>query len=80
MPPCSRCAPTDGTRWNIVGMFKAKEYAMAHQATAKTTAFEENLELAQLDLEEALEEQVKEYFSDWPVDDLEEDEGRIVLD
>lgn len=40
-----------------------------------------NLELRQeLDLdgiEQALEEQVQDYFSDWPVDDLEE--GRIVF-
>ena len=42
-----------------------------------------NLELRQeLDLEgieQALEEQVQDYFSDWAVDDLEEGEDRIVL-
>lgn len=42
-----------------------------------------NLELRQeLDLEgieQALEEQVQDYFADWPVDDLEEGEGRIVF-
>ena len=52
---------------------------MAQQATHKPTALEENLELAKLDLEEALEEQVQNYFADWPVDDLEEGEGRIVF-
>ena len=48
-------------------------------ATAKTTAFEENLELANLDLQDALEQQVQDYFADWPVDDLEEGKGRIVF-
>ena len=78
MPPCSRCAPSGGTRWNIVGMFIKEEVTMTQQ-TLKPTALEENLELANLDLEEALEQQVQDYFSDWPVDDLEEGEGRIVL-
>lgn len=49
------------------------------QQTLKPTALEENLELAYLDLEDALEQQVQDYFSDWSVDDLEEGEGRIVL-
>ena len=49
------------------------------QQTLKPTALEENLELANLDWEEALEQQVQDYFSDWAVDDLEEGEGRIVL-
>lgn len=48
------------------------------QQTIKPTALEENMELANLDLEEALEQQVQDYFADWPVDDLEE-EGRIVF-
>lgn len=52
---------------------------MAQQATHKPTALEENLELENMDLEEALEEQVQNYFADWPVDDLEEGEGRIVF-
>lgn len=78
MPPCSLCAPDGGTRWNIVGMFIQKEFSMAQQ-TLKPTALEENLELANLDLEDALEQQVQDYFSDWSVDDLEEGEGRIVL-
>ena len=55
-----------------------KEFIMAQQ-TLKPTALYENLELANLDLEEALEQQVQDYFSDWAVDDLEEGEGRIVL-
>ena len=67
-----------GTRCHIVGMFIQKEFSMAQQ-TLKPTALEENLELANLDWEEALEQQVQDYFSDWAVDDLEEGEGRIVL-
>ena len=59
-------------------MFIQKEFSMAQQ-TLKPTALYENLELANLDLEEALEQQVQDYFSDWAVDDLEEGEGRIVL-
>ena len=59
-------------------MFIQKEFIMAQQ-TLKPTALYENLELANLDLEEALEQQVQDYFSDWEVDDLEEGEGRIVL-
>lgn len=42
------------------------------QQTLKPTALEENLELANLDWEEALKQQVQDYFSDWAVDDLEE--------
>ena len=61
-----------------MGMFIQKEFSMAQQ-TLKPTALYENLELANLDLEEALEQQVQDYFSDWEVDDLEEGEGRIVL-
>lgn len=54
---------------------------MAQQATHKPTALEENLELANLDLEDALEQQVQDYFADWECDDLEEgkDCGRIVF-
>lgn len=37
-----------------------------------------NMELENLDLEEALEKQAIDYFSDWEVDDLEEEGGRIV--
>ena len=59
-------------------MFIKEEVTMTRQ-TLKPTALEENLELAYLDLEEALEQQVQDYFSDWPVYDLEEGEGRIVL-
>lgn len=59
-------------------MFIQKEIYMAQQ-TLTPTALEENLELANLDLEEALEQQVQDYFSDWAVDDLEEGEGLIVL-
>jgi hypothetical protein len=66
-----------GTRWNIVGMFIKEEVTMA-----TIIAQPSNLELRQeLDLEgieQALEEQVQDYFADWPVDDLEE-EGRIVF-
>ena len=61
-----------------MGMFIQKEFSMAQQ-TLKPTVLEENLELANLDLKEALEQQVQDYFSDWAVDDLEEGEGRIVL-
>ena len=51
---------------------------MAQQTT--TTAFEENLELDALDLQDALEQQVQAYFSDWESDDLEEGkEGRLVI-
>ena len=60
------------------GNVQQKEFIMAQQ-TLKPTALYENLELANLDLEEALEQQVQDYFSDWAVDDLEEGEGRIVL-
>lgn len=42
------------------------------QQTLTPTALEENLELANLELGEALEQQVQDYFSDWAVDDLEE--------
>ena len=42
------------------------------QQTLTPTALEANLELANLDLEEALEQQVRDYFADWAVDDLEE--------
>lgn len=64
-------SPDRGTRCHIVGMFIQKEIYMAQQ-TLKPTAIEENLELANLDWEEALKQQVQDYFSDWAVDDLEE--------
>ena len=44
----------------------------------QTTELDENMELANMALEEALEAQVADYFSDWPVDDLDE-VGRIVF-
>lgn len=46
----------------------------------KVSELDANMELENLDLEDALEEQVKDYFSDWEVDDLDESEigGRIV--
>ena len=47
---------------------------------SKVSELDANMELGNLDLEDALEEQVKGYFSDWEVEDLDESEigGRIV--
>lgn len=44
----------------------------------KISELDANMELENLDLEEALEKQVSDYFSDWEVEDLEEEGGRIV--
>lgn len=55
-------------------MFIQKEFSMAQQ-TLKPTALYENLELANLDLEEALEQQVQDYFSDWEDDPCDCDGG-----
>ena len=42
-------------------------------------SLEANLDLEAIGIEEALERQVSDYFSDWEVDDYQEpEEGRIV--
>ena len=47
----------------------------------KVSEFDANMELSLMDLEDALEEQVMDYFSDWEIEDLDEKGigGRLVL-
>ena len=78
MPPCSLCAPSCGTRWNIVGMFIQKEFIMA-TIIAQPNSLEIRQELDLEGLEDALEEQVQDYFSDWEDEPCDCGRGRIVF-
>ena len=90
LPPAPKYGATVSYGPRILGdpeshrghVHSTKEYTMALTiiGAPKVSELDANMELENLDLEDALEEQVKDYFSDWEVDDLDEAEigGRIV--
>ena len=67
-----------GTRCHIVGMSIQKEFIMA-TIIAQPRNLELRQELDHEELEQALEEQVQDYFSDWEDEPCDCDGGCIVF-